>query len=106
MPESNKACRVKMNKYYIYMITNRNNNVLYIGVTNDLKRRVFEHREKLVEGFSSKYNCCKLVWYEQTNNIESAILKEKQMKKWKREYKDNIINEMNPEWSDLYETIL
>ncbi len=95
-----------MNKYYIYMITNRNNNVLYIGVTNDLKRRVFEHREKLVEGFSSKYNCSKLVWYEQTNNIGSAILREKQMKKWKREYNNNIINEMNPEWNDLYETIL
>lgn len=88
------------------MITNRNNNVLYIGVTNDLKRRVFEHREKLVEGFSSKYNCSKLVWYEQTNNIGSAILREKQMKKWKREYNNNIINEMNPEWNDLYETIL
>ncbi|HOT19794.1 MAG TPA: GIY-YIG nuclease family protein [Spirochaetota bacterium] len=95
-----------MNKYYIYMITNRNNNVLFIGVTNDLKRRVFEHREKLVEGFSSKYNCSKLVWYEQTNNIGSAILREKQMKKWKREYNNNIINEMNPEWNDLYETIL
>lgn len=88
------------------MITNRNNNVLYIGETNDLKRRVFEHREKLVEGFSSKYNCSKLVWYEQTNNIGSAILREKQMKKWKREYNNNIINEMNPEWNDLYETIL
>ncbi len=88
------------------MITNRNNNVLFIGVTNDLKRRVFEHREKLVEGFSSKYNCSKLVWYEQTNNIGSAILREKQMKKWKREYNNNIINEMNPEWNDLYETIL
>ncbi|HOH38202.1 MAG TPA: GIY-YIG nuclease family protein [Spirochaetota bacterium] len=95
-----------MNIYYIYMIANRNNNVLYIGVTNNLKRRVFEHREKLVEGFSSKYNCCKLVWYEQTNNIESAIQKEKQMKKWKREYKSNIINEMNPQWNDLFEDIL
>jgi len=95
-----------MNNYFVYMMTNKYNTVLYIGVTNDLKRRIFEHREKLVEGFSSKYNCHKLVWYEQTNNIESAILKEKQMKKWKREYKNNIINEMNPEWNDLYEEII
>ncbi len=87
-------------------MANKYNTVLYTGVTNNLVRRVYEHKEKLVKGFSSKYNCIKLVWFIETHNIESAILKEKQMKKWKREHKNNIINDMNPEWNDLYETIL
>jgi putative endonuclease len=78
-----------MKKYYVYIMSNKYNTVLYTGVTNNLKRRVYEHREKLIEGFSSKYNCNKLVWYEETGDIESAILKEKQIKKWKREYKEN-----------------
>ena len=82
------------------------NTVLYIGVTNNLKRRVFEHKNKADHCFTEKYNCIKLVWYEHTRNIESAIIKEKQMKKWKREYKENVINEMNPEWIDLFEKIL
>ena len=86
-------------------MTNKYNTVLYIGVTNNLLRRVYEHKNKLIEGFSSKYNCSKLVWFIETQNIESAILKEKQMKKWKRDFKDNVINEMNPEWDDLYKTI-
>jgi putative endonuclease len=95
-----------MKKYYVYMMSNKYNTTLYIGVTNNLKRRVYEHREKLIKGFSSKYNCNKLVWYEETGNIESAILKEKRMKKWKREYKESLIREKNPEWLDLYETIV
>ena len=76
--------------------------MLYAGVTNDLKRRVFEHKEKLIDGFTKKYNCNKLVWYEHTNCVESAITKEKQLKKWKRVYKNNIIKEMNAQWKDLY----
>ncbi|MFA5518553.1 MAG: GIY-YIG nuclease family protein [Spirochaetota bacterium] len=95
-----------MNKYYVYMMANKYNTVLYIGVTNNLLRRVYEHKNKLIEGFSSKYNCSKLVWFIETQSIESAILKEKQMKKWKRKFKDNVINEMNPEWVDLYKTIV
>jgi len=95
-----------MNKYYVYIMTNKYNTVLYIGVTNNLLRRVYEHKNKLIEGFSSKYNCSKLVWFIETQNIESAIIKEKQMKKWKRDFKDNVINEMNPEWDDLYKTIV
>ena len=87
-------------------MTNKYNTVLYIGVTNNLLRRVYEHKNKLIEGFSSKYNCSKLVWFIETQSIESAILKEKQMKKWKRKFKDNVINEMNPEWVDLYKTIV
>jgi len=88
------------------MMANKYNTVLYIGVTNNLLRRVYEHKNKLIEGFSSKYNCSKLVWFIETQSIESAILKEKQMKKWKRKFKDNVINEMNPEWVDLYKTIV
>jgi putative endonuclease len=87
-------------------MSNKSNTTLYIGVTNDLKRRVFEHREKLFNGFSNQYNCSKLVWHEETENIESAIKKEKQMKKWKREYMNNIINQMNPSWIDLYNQIV
>ncbi len=95
-----------MKKYYVYIMSNKYNSILYVGVTNNLKRRVFEHKEKIVEVFSSKYNCSKLVWYEETENIESAILKEKQIKKWKREYKENIIKNMNQNWIDLYEFIV
>lgn len=88
------------------MMANKYNNVLYIGVTNDLLRRVYEHKNGFIQGFTKKYNCHKLVLYQQTENIESAILQEKRMKKWKREYKDNVINEMNPEWRDLYEDLV
>lgn len=95
-----------MNSYFVYIIANKYNNVLYIGVTNDLIRRVREHKNKLIEGFSSKYNCSKLVWYEETNDIITAITKEKQMKKWKREYKNNVISKMNPKWIDLYDPII
>ena len=86
-------------------MTNKDNNVLYIGMTNDLIRRVYEHKNELKEGFTKKYKCHKLIWYELTENVNSAITKEKQMKKWKREYKLNLINEMNPQWEDLYDKI-
>ena len=82
-------------------MTNKYNTVLYIGMTNNLLKRVYEHKNGVIDGFTKKYNCIKLVWYEQTENVNSAILKEKQMKKWKRLYKENVINEMNPEWRDL-----
>ena len=94
-----------MKNYYVYMLSNKRNAVLYIGVTNDLKRRVFEHKEKLIEGFSKKYNCDRLVWYVSTNCVEAAITHEKRIKKWKRTYKENVIKEMNPEWKDLYHEI-
>jgi len=85
------------------MLANKHNNVLYTGVTNNLERRVYEHKNKLVDGFSKKYNCDKLVWFEHTECIEGAILKEKQMKKWKREIKDREINKINSQWRDLSE---
>lgn len=95
-----------MDKYYVYIMANKYNTTLYTGVTNNLKRRVYEHKEKIFEGFTSKYNCNKLVWYEETGSIKSAIRKEKQMKKWKREFKENLINELNPGWVDLFESIV
>ncbi len=91
-----------MKTFYIYMMANNHNNILYIGVTNNLIRRAYEHKSSLIDGFSKKYNCHKLVWYEQTNNIESAVAQKKRLKKWKREYKENVIQKMNPEWKDLY----
>ena len=82
---------------------NNTNTVLYLGVTNDLKRRVLEHKEGLNEGFTKKYNCKKLVWFEEFKDIRLAIEQEKRMKKWKREFKLNLINQLNPNWCDLYE---
>ncbi len=95
-----------MQKYYVYILTNKYNKVLYIGITNNLIRRVYEHKNGHIPGFTKKYNCHKLVWFEESESVKSAILKEKRMKKWKREYKVNVINEMNPEWRDLYYDLL
>ncbi len=103
IPES--QVRADMKTYYVYMMTNQHNTVLYIGVTNNLIQRVYVHKNGMLEGFTKKYNCKKLIWYEQTNNIQSAIQKEKRMKKWKREFKENVINEMNSDWRDLYESL-
>lgn len=92
--------------YYVYIISNVNNKVLYIGVTNNLIRRTYEHKNKLVEGFTKKYNLSKLVYFEQTNDIESAIAREKQLKHWSRCKKNNLINSLNPEWKDLYDHLV
>ena len=92
-------------KYYLYLLTNYKNTVLYLGVTNNLKRRVQEHKNGVNEGFSKKYNCNKLVWFKKFEDIRFAIEMEKKMKKWKREYKENVINEKDPEWKDLFEFI-
>ena len=91
-----------MKTYYVYILANERNGTLYIGVTNDLKRRIFEHKEKLVEGFTKEYNISNLVWYEQTEDINSAITKEKQLKRWKRDWKIRLIEESNYGWKDLY----
>jgi len=88
-------------QYYVYILTNKSNNVLYIGVTNDLIRRIFEHKNKLVEGFAKKYNLRKLVYYEATDDIESAINREKQLKNWHRDWKINLVDQFNPDWKDL-----
>ena len=88
-------------QYYVYILTNKSNNVLYIGVTNDLVRRVYEHKNKMIDGFTKKYNLTKLVHYEATTDVRSAIEREKQLKNWHREWKLNLIKEFNPEWKDL-----
>lgn len=96
-----------MNKQaYIYILTNKSNEVLYIGVTSNLLKRIYEHKNKLVEGFSYKYNLNKLVYYEIYDDIVTAIEREKQLKRWHREWKMNLIKEQNPEFKDLYDNIL
>jgi putative endonuclease len=90
-------------QYYVYIMTNKDNNVLYTGVTNDLKKRVYEHKNKLAEGFTKKYNVIKLVYYEVFEDIENAILREKQIKGGPRRKKVRLVNSMNEEWHDLYE---
>ena len=90
-----------MNNYYVYILTTKNNRVMYIGVTNDLKRRINEHKSKLIDGFTKKYNVDKLVYYERTNDVMTAIKREKQLKGWNRVKKDALVSKMNPEWKDL-----
>jgi len=87
--------------YYVYLLTNWNNKVMYVGVTSDLERRVYEHKNKLVEGFAKKYNVGKLVFFETTSDVMAAIEREKQIKKWRREKKNQLVIGMNPEWRDL-----
>ena len=91
--------------FYVYITTNWNHTILYIGVTNDLKRRIFEHRSKLVEGFTQKFNVNKLVYYEHFSKIDDAIKREKNLKRWKREWVIELITKMNPEWRDLYDEV-
>jgi putative endonuclease len=92
-------------QYYVYIMTNIRNTVLYVGVTNDLIRRVYEHKEKLADGFTKKYNIVKLVYYEVLEDIENAIVREKQIKAGSRRKKIQLINGMNREWSDLYDEL-
>jgi len=91
--------------YYVYILASRIGGTLYIGVTNDLVRRVFEHKSKFVAGFTKKYNVIKLVYSEQYDSIENAIQREKRLKKWNRQCKVRLIEERNPNWDDLYPAI-
>ena len=95
-----------MDKYYVYILANKTNTVLYVGVTNSLIRRVYEHKEKLVDGFTKKYQTNKLVYFEQTTSSVDAITREKQLKRWRRDKKDFLIKSMNPNFDDLYDTII
>ena len=92
-------------QYYIYIMTNTRNTVLYTGVTSDIKRRVYEHKEKLVGGFTRKYNITKLVYYEVFSEVHDAISREKQIKGGSRQQKIDLINSMNNGWRDLYEEL-
>lgn len=91
---------------YVYILTNDLNTVLYIGVTSDLVKRIYEHKNKVVEGFTKRYNLYKLVYYEVSQSILSAIEREKQLKSKRRKYKEELINNFNPNWEDLYNKIL
>jgi len=92
-----------MNKqFYVYILTNKTRTVLYTGVTKDLKRRVYEHKEKLTEGFTAKYNIDMLVYYEVAEDVRSAIIREKQIKDGSRASKIKLVHNMNPDWRDLY----
>ena len=90
---------------YVYLLANKHNNVLYTGVTNDLIRRVYEHKNKLVAGFTQKYNVDRLVYFEICSGIVVAIEREKQIKGWSRKKKQDLINSLNPEWDDLYSSL-
>ena len=92
-------------KGYVYILTNRTNSVLYVGVTSNLKNRIYQHKEKLVEGFTKKYNVAKFVYYEIFDDIRDAILREKQIKGGSRAKKIELVNSMNPNFKDLYEVI-
>lgn len=96
-PIANKECTL----YYVYILSNWNNRVLYIGVTNNLERRLYEHKNKLVDGFTKNYNIDKLVYFEETDDVQSAIAREKQIKGWSRSKKDELIKSLNPTWEDL-----
>jgi len=93
-------------KYFVYILTNKKNSVLYTGVTNNLLRRVWEHKNKVQKGFTAKYNCNKLVWFETYDDIYSAIKREKQIKGGSRSKKIELINSLNPLWIDLYDKLI
>lgn len=97
-------CTIKENSY-VYILCNRHRNVLYIGATNEIKKRIYFHKKRLIDGFTRKYNVDRLVYFEKHNDMDAALVREKQLKGYRRERKVDLIDEMNPDWNDLYETI-
>ena len=95
-----------MKTYYIYIFASKRNGTLYIGITNDLTRRIFEHKTGLINGFTKKYSVNKLIYFESTNDVNAAILREKRLKKWKRQWKIELIEKSNPDWNDLSEGLI
>jgi putative endonuclease len=91
--------------FYVYILCNRHRNVLYIGKTNDLKKRIYFHKKRLISGFTRKYNVDQLIYYEEFNTSDEALARESQMKKYRREKKNNLILKQNPDWEDLYNNI-
>ena len=100
-----RESRILMKSYYVYMLASKKNGTLYVGVTNNLIRRVYEHKNNIIKGFTSKYDVKILVWFESTPNIESAIQREKQIKRWHRKWKVELIEKENPNWNDLFESL-
>jgi putative endonuclease len=94
-----------MKTYYVYIMTNKENGTIYVGVTNNLARRTYEHKNKITKGFTSKYSLDKLVYFEETSDVESAIAREKQIKAWRRHWKLELVNKSNPDWEDLSEEL-
>jgi len=94
-----------MKTYYVYILANKRNGTLYIGVTNNLQRRVYEHKQNQIKGFTNKYKVHRLVYYESTSDIKAALQREKQLKKWERSWKIELIEKDNPSWQDLYEIL-
>ncbi len=92
-----------MGRYFVYILTNWNNKVMYIGVTNDLQRRLYEHKNELVDGFTKTYHIHKLVYFEETSDVRAALEREKQLKHWNRAKKNALVETMNPLWKDLSE---
>lgn len=95
-----------MKEYYVYILASQKNGTLYIGVTNDLMRRIYEHKQLHVKGFTKKYTIDRLVYYQSVSDIHSAIKREKVLKKWNRSWKIALIEEFNPGWDDLFEKIM
>ncbi len=95
-----------MKNYYVYIVINKPRGTLYIGMTNNLVRRSYEHRNGLIDGFTKKYNLKRLVYFEVFNRVEDAIHREKRLKKWNRQWKIDLIEKVNPEWIDLYEKLV
>jgi putative endonuclease len=91
--------------YYVYLLASGRNGTLYVGVTNDLLRRIWEHREHVAPGFTKRHNVTRLMWFEQHNSIEAAIVREKQIKTWQRRWKLALFRDTNPNWDDLYPSI-
>jgi len=94
-----------MKHYYVYIVTNIKNTVLYIGITSNLQKRIWEHKTKTVKGFTQKYNANKLVYYEIFDDPENAIKREKRLKYWRRQWKNELVETQNANWKDLYEDI-
>ncbi len=95
-----------MHDYFVYILASKKNGTLYIGVTNNLVRRVFEHRQDIIDGFTKKYKVHMLVYYEYVNDVHSAIEREKTIKKWNRKWKIDLIEKSNPNWNDLYPDLI
>lgn len=95
-----------MKTYFVYIMASKKNGTLYIGMTNNLIRRVWQHKNNVIEGFTKKYGVHRLVYFESTNDVKAAIVREKQMKKWNRKWKIALIEKENPMWDDLYEKLI
>ena len=95
-----------MKSYFVYILASDRNGTLYVGVTSDLVKRVWQHKNKVADGFTKKYGVNKLVYYEETTDVNSAIAREKQLKNWQRKWKLELIEKFNPQWEDLYHKII